>query len=150
MNYRAEIITPLEYKDGYKYQTHAPFQAILPFSPRQPVANEFCSLVPQDGRSLLTIRAGYAWDGCSGPTLDSNCAMLACLVHDALYQFGREGHFSHITGWRIMADAVLRDTAIAEGMWKWRAGLWHQAVRIAGGKHNAKPREVKVIRSCFT
>ena len=145
MNFAAQHLTPLAYKDGYKYQLAEPFQAILPFSPRTVIANDFCSLVPQDGRSLLTVRKGYAWDGCSGPTIDSRCAMRACFIHDGLYQFGREGHFAHLAGWREIADAVLRDTAIQDGMWEWRAGMWHRAVRIAGAKHNQRPRDVKVI-----
>ena len=34
----------------------------------------------------LTIKAGYCYDGCSGPTIDTKSNMLAGLVHDVLYQ----------------------------------------------------------------
>ena len=51
-------------------------------------ANEFISLA-KDG--LLIVRAGYCWDGPSGPTIDSASVMRGPLAHDALYQLMREG-----------------------------------------------------------
>ena len=38
---------------------------------------------------FLTIKAGYAWDGCTG-MIDTNSNMEAGLVHDCLYQMLRE------------------------------------------------------------
>ncbi len=38
----------------------------------------------------LTTKKGYAWDGPSGPTIDSKNFMRGSLVHDALYQLMRE------------------------------------------------------------
>ena len=41
----------------------------------------------------LQIAAGYAWDGASGPTIDTRNSMIASLVHDALYQLIREDNY---------------------------------------------------------
>ena len=39
---------------------------------------------------VLTIHAGYAWDGASGPVVDTVNSIRATLVHDAVYQLMRE------------------------------------------------------------
>ena len=46
------------------------------------------------GAGYLTVFAGYAWDGPSGPAVDSPTNMRASLFHDALYQLIREGKLS--------------------------------------------------------
>lgn len=79
----------------------------------------------QDG--LLTIHAGYAWDGASGPTLDTKSSMRASLAHDALYQLERAGHLGQ--EWREAADEVLYRLCMQDGMWGWRARMWLWAVR---------------------
>jgi len=80
----------------------------------------------------LRIRAGYCWDGASGPTIDTKNTMLGSLIHDALYQLIREGwlDFSH----RKAADVLLRDIMISKGMTKIRARIWYRAVRKAAYK----------------
>jgi hypothetical protein len=45
--------------------------------------------VEEDG--VLTVKAGYAWDGASGPTWDTRDTLTPTLVHDALYQAIRTG-----------------------------------------------------------
>ena len=40
-------------------------------------------------KGKLTIKRGYAWDGPSGPTIDTKTFMRGSLVHDALYQLMR-------------------------------------------------------------
>jgi hypothetical protein len=39
----------------------------------------------------LTVKAGYPWDGPSGPTLDTPNNVPGSLPHDALYELMREG-----------------------------------------------------------
>ena len=41
--------------------------------------------------SKVIVRRGYAWDGASGPTIDTKDSMKATLIHDVLYQVMREG-----------------------------------------------------------
>lgn len=75
------------YKAGYKYQLVADYTHFSQLTGHA-CRNSFCSLEP-DGQ--LLIHAGYAWDGPSGPTIDTRNFMRGSLIHDALYQFLREG-----------------------------------------------------------
>ena len=86
----------------------------------------------------LQIAAGYAWDGASGPTIDTRNSMVASLVHDALYQLIREGQLP--AGARRAADRCLRTIAIHKGMRRGRAWAWYYAVRLCG-RSAAKPRK---------
>lgn len=96
----------------------------------------------QDG--VLKIKEGYAWDGASGPTIDTKSSMRASLAHDALYQLERAGHLGQ--DWRPVADQLLHDLCVADGMWPWRASLWLFAVRKFAG-YAAKRQEVVVLEA---
>jgi len=93
------------------------------------IATEYLMMGP-DG--LLLIHKGYAWDGASGPTIDTKNTMLGSLVHDALYQLMREGYLD--IEHRKRADELLRDIMISKGMAKFRARIWYRAVRKAARK----------------
>lgn len=79
----------------------------------------------------LTILAHYAWDGPSGPTIDTKTFMLGSLIHDALYQMMREGHISK--GFRLYADQLLRKICIDSGMNRFRAWYVYHSVRAFAG-----------------
>ena len=82
---------------------------------------------------LLMVKRGYAWNGLSGPTIDTNNSMRGSLVHDALYQLMREGILSRDQ--RSAADDLLRQICIADGMASLRAGWIYLAVRSCGREH---------------
>jgi len=84
-----------------------------------------------DGR--LTLRKGYAWDGPSGPTIDTADSMRGSAGHDALYQLISLGAIREEL--RIQADADLRAWCMQDGMSELRANAWYKAVRIFGGSH---------------
>ncbi|TCT21199.1 DUF1353 domain-containing protein [Thiobaca trueperi] len=128
----------IAYKGGYRYQLQQ--DLICP------------ALAPPDGATIrtrfidltaegwLTIRAGYAWDGPSGPTLHSPSFMRGSLIHDALYQLIREGHLPRTH--RRAADRLLYDLCRRDGMWAIRAAWVWLAVRLVGGlvlRHAANP-----------
>lgn len=109
----------------YKYQVTETFKLEIGEVPLdREISNKWVKLSEE---GLLTVRKGYVWDGPSGPTFDSASAMRASLVHDALYQFLREGLID--PSFRTVADNLLRDLAIEDGMALWRAKLWRWAVR---------------------
>ena len=116
----------IRYRDGYKYQLAFEYRVQTALRPPWVVKSAFLLLKP-DG--LLVIRKGYAWDGPSGPTIDTRSSMRGSLVHDALYQMIREGLLPATA--RLRADEELRRLCIEDGMWKWRAALWFRAVRKA-------------------
>lgn len=120
--------TCLVYARGYKYQTRRPFAILLPElvgAVAEAVRTDWLELTP-DG--WLQIRAGYAWDGASGPTWDSKSSMRGSLVHDALYQLIRLGLLSK--EWREPADRVLRRLCEEDKMLAPRAWAWFHSVRI--------------------
>ena len=80
--------------------------------------------------TILTIKAGYAWDGASGPTVDTKATMYAALVHDALYQLIRLGILT--SGSRKAADKLFRRLLKADGMPFFRRWYFYKAVRWFG------------------
>ena len=85
---------------------------------------------------LLTVRKGYAWDGPSGPTIDTPNFMRGSLVHDVLYQLMREELIPQEH--REYADKLLREICLEDGMSQIRAWVVYQGVRL-GGASGAAP-----------
>lgn len=118
----------IRYSAGYKYQLEEVYQHPTGITPVVDApGNRFVGLAP-DG--LLTIAAGYAWDGASGPAIDTPSFMRGSLVHDALYQLIGLGVLT--TNNREAADRLLRDICIEDGMWRIRAAWVYAAVRAFG------------------
>lgn len=126
----------IKYKDGYKYQLAETYSVKVSVLPPAPVRHEYISL-SQHG--FLTIRKGYAWDGPSGPTIDTKNFMRGSLVHDALYQLIGEGLLSMDD--REQADKELRRICLEDGMSEARAWWVYKAVRLFGSEpaSNAEP-----------
>ena len=114
-----------------------PYRYATELEPEAPLAtrDEFVTLEPN---GLLSLRRGYAWDGPSGPTLDTRNFMRASLVHDALYQLMREGLLD--SSQRLYADRLLRKICRQDGMSRFRAWYVYRALRAFGGK-GARPRK---------
>lgn len=128
----------IKYRAGYKYQTveHAVF--FTSTSPIETVSTQFIELTE---RGKLTIKAGYAWDGPSGPTVDSKNFMRGSLAHDALYQLMREGHLSEKLH-RAAADKLLRKLCREDGMSAIRVWWVYQGVRLGGKSSATVSREI--------
>lgn len=91
------------YKTGYRHQLEEDFELYVAgdgIFPTSPGGNEYVQLTI-DGR--LIIRKGYAWDGASGPAINTTSFVRPSLVHDALYQLLRMG----IVTDRLAADKLL-------------------------------------------
>ena len=119
-------MTSIAYKSGYKYQLKEPYTVRIPVLPPVDVHTEYASL---ETTGDLTIKAGYAWDGPSGPTIDTLTFMRGSLVHDALYQLMRENYLVH-TVYREAADQTLRDMCTEDGMSSVRAWWVYYGVRF--------------------
>lgn len=128
----------ISYKDGYKYQLNADYEVDIPITPEADIDTDYIDL---DVNGKLTIRKGYAWDGPSGPTVDTKNFMRGSLVHDALYQLMRHGHLSNDTH-RDDADELLRTMCKEDGMTSTRAWWVYRGVRwfgsLASNPHNVK------------
>lgn len=130
----------MKWKDGYKYQLYEDYTITIPIQPGQGefTSGPFIRLYPT---GLLKIKAGYAWDGCSGPTIDDKTNMTAGLVHDALYQLIRNDVLPEVP-FRKMADDLLKKLCLENGMGSMRAWYYHLAVRKFGGSAIEKPKEI--------
>ena len=117
----------MKYCEGYKYQLAEDETTKTGITPASKIEAQWITL---DVDGTLMVREGYAWDGASGPTLDTKNTMRGSLIHDALYQLIREGFLPMSD--REKADQLLRDVCIADSDWKWlakaRFGLWYDAV----------------------
>ncbi len=116
----------------YKYQLMEPYEHAVGIS-KQVVDTPWLSL---DADGQLEIAYGYAWDGPSGPTIDTLNFMRGALVHDALYQLMRMEKLPF--SYRDHADQLLRAICLEDGMSGFRAWYVYQAVKLFGG-NNAQP-----------
>ena len=96
-----------------------------------------------DTDGVIYIAAGYAWDGPSGPALDTPSAMRGSLVHDALYQLMRE-RMLDVDKWREASDDTMMDICKADGMWAPRRGWFYVALRTFA-RGSAVPQKAEVL-----
>lgn len=122
----------IRYSEGYRYQLEADYTCQTALQPEQPGGNRFVR-IELDGR--LIISAGYAWDGASGPAINTPTILKGSLVHDACYQLMRIGVVS--VEQRDVADQLLREICLQDGMWPPRAWWVYQAVHVFGGRYLA-------------
>jgi hypothetical protein len=132
----------IEYKSGYKYQLMNTYIVRLPFK----VNNAGASLgpfAPVIFNNDLYIFAGYAWDGPSGPTIDTRNFMRGSLIHDALYQLKRQGQITLIR--RKQIDSLLRINCMEDGMSFGRAWWVYHGVRTFGASAASKSTLKKTL-----
>lgn len=79
---------------------------------------------------VLSLTMGYAWDGASGPAIDTVTFMRASVVHDALYQLIAGGHLPKNK--KKAADKELVRIAKEDGMNWFRRQRVYWAVRLFG------------------
>ncbi|WP_109833330.1 DUF1353 domain-containing protein [Reichenbachiella versicolor] len=116
----------------YKYQLVEEFvydTGISGFDIDQP-------FIKLNNEGVLTVSKNYAWDGASGPTIDTKNSMRASLVHDALYQLMRERLLSQDQV--KPADQLFEKMLRNDGMSAIRARIWYLGLRLANGMA-AKP-----------
>ncbi len=142
------MVDCIHYRSGYKYQLKKTVTLptrILPDDEK--VIDGFVRL-GVDG--ALEIANGYAWDGPSGPTIDTKNFMRGSLVHDALYQLMREAGLDKAT-WRKTADEELVRFCGLDGMSRVRRWWVLKAVRrfadLAASPESRKPIS-KAPRGC--
>lgn len=129
---------------GYKYSLLEPYRYETGFTLPAAVASPH-GWVKMNRTGRLTLRKGYAWDGPSGPTIDSKDFMRGSLVHDALYQLMREKLLSRRL--RKRADQLLWMICLEDGMPKIRANYVYHAVRaFAAGAARPlwKPKQIRI------
>ena len=138
----------ISYKKGYKYQLVETYHDKIDIRPDdQDIRTDYIELTTEGD---LTIKKGYAWDGPSGPAIDTLNFMRGSLVHDALYQLMRGGYLDKDEH-RDPADRLLQDMCKEDGMSALRAWGVYLGVHLGGDPSadpaNKKPT-VKAPKSC--
>ncbi|GAG33051.1 unnamed protein product [marine sediment metagenome] len=118
---------------AYKYQIMEDYEFQLDVTKCGPLnldalGDAFFLCLLADG--MLMVMEGYAYDGPSGPTIDTENSMRASLVHDALYQLMRLGVLPQSA--KKHADQLLYDLCVEDGMSKFRAYYWWLGVKYFG------------------
>ena len=126
---------------NYKYQLMDEYIIQIDIKPAQDIKFKFLSL---SSEGILTMRKYYAWDGPSGPTIDTRNFMRGSLVHDALYQLMRLSALNYRIH-RKRADEILKEICLEDGMWSFRAWYVYQAVHIFA-KSGARPQEEPEVK----
>ena len=138
-----ESMERISFKKGYKYQLFENYCTGINIKPDQDVITDYIELTT--GGNLI-IKKGYAWDGPSGPTIDTLNFMRGSLVHDALYQLMREEHLDKDEH-REPADRLLQEMCKNDGMSALRAWLvWH-GVQLGGSPAADPANKKQVIRA---
>lgn len=128
------------YEGKYKYQLAEDYGIQTDIIPPSPIHHD---LFHFDGTGFLIVRKAYAWDGPSGPTIDTSDSMRGSLVHDVLYQMIGMGALP--MEYREKADYLLYDILREDGMADFRAWAWLRAVRAFGhGPAAAEEKPVKI------
>ncbi len=117
----------IKYKGGYKYQLAENYRVLVPIKGHT-ISQGPIKLTTA---GWLTIKKGYAWDGPSGPAIDTKNFMRGSLVHDALYQLIRHRRLD-FEEYRDKADRLLQAMCIEDGMSKLRAWWVYRGVRWFG------------------
>jgi len=117
----------------YKYTLVEDYVCQVDIEPEEDIN---LGIIRLDINGMLIIKADYAWDGPSGPTIDTKNFMRGSLVHDVLYQLMREEKLDQSC--RLCADEILREMCLEDGMSRVRAWWVFKGVRI-GGASSARP-----------
>jgi hypothetical protein len=78
----------------------------------------------------VKVKAGFAWDGASGPTIDTIDSVCAALGHDVMYKL--MGQKLLPSSYKDEADQWFYMRLVNDGMVGFRAFAWYKAVRLFG------------------
>lgn len=116
-----------EYK--YKFKVEENFSIELPFKIAD-FEHEYAS----SKNGILEIKKGYAWDGASGPVINTKNTLIASLVHDVLYQAMRLNLIKPNCVNKKLADKNFFEILKMNGVNSFRSKVWYFAVRLFGKK----------------
>lgn len=130
----------IQYKAGYKYQLVSDYQISTKIKPANDVLTDYILL---DTKGNLTVKKGYAWDGTSGPVIDTDENLRASLVHDAFYQLMRMRKLKS-TEHKEASDKLFRNMCKIDGVPSPVAQLYYFALEKMG-KPSTDPANAKTI-----
>lgn len=129
---------------SYKYELYEDLTVNLPELVKYSFYHGYFNMV--EGR--LTICKGYAWDGVSGPTIDTKNTFVAGVVHDALYQAIREKFLPPIE--KKSADKIFRRLLRENRMSWFRSQYFYLGVKWFGKSHIKAKHDGEEMERVFT
>ena len=134
----------MKYRKGSLYQLVEDIYIETPLTVVNPwvIDTTFISLHPN---GIMVIRAGYAWDGASGPTLNTDNSMVPSLFHDAAAQLMRQGLLPQemLPSVNAHFDYMLKKRGMSWLRRKmWQRGLWLTAGSFANPENAREVFEV--------
>ncbi|UTW10253.1 DUF1353 domain-containing protein [Marinobacterium rhizophilum] len=131
----------IAYRSGYKYQLAEDYSLKISIKPGTDIDTAFIAL---DAQGNLRVKSGYAWDGTSGPVVDTPFNLRASLVHDALYQLMREKSLS-AKEHKEKADKLFKKLVKEDGVPAPVAQVYYEALKKLG-KPATKPENAKAVK----
>jgi hypothetical protein len=131
------------FRSGYKYQLASDYTLKIDIKPDIDIVTKFIKL---DTQGRLTVFNGYAWDGPSGPVIDTRENMRASLVHDALYQLMRLRLLSAKRD-KNRADKLFKTLCIRDGVSHPVAEAYYLGLKIGGEPATDPKNQKKVYRA---
>lgn len=131
----------IKYRSGYKYQLAKDYHISTSIKPTADINTPFIAL---DMKGNLVVKTGYAWDGASGPVIDTDNNLRASLVHDALYQLMREKKISRKRH-KHKADKLFQSMCKKDGVLSAIALIYYQVLRKLGNP-STDPKNVKKVK----
>lgn len=132
----------IKYRSGYKYQLAEDYNVTVKIKPKDDVDMQFIAL---DTKGHLTVNSGYAWDGTSGPVIDTENNLRASVVHDALYQLMRKKKISRKL-YKDKADKLFSKMCKEDGVLSGVANLYYLALKKFGDP-STDPKNSKKIQA---
>ncbi len=127
----------IRYKKGnYKYRLVETYTVQTPIYPDEDIETKYISL---STAGQLTLRDSYAWDGPSGPTIDTPNFIISSAPHDAEFQLMRMGLLDPAI-WKDVADRFLQHMFVEQ----WMMAHPKPTGRIKRGVYNARLAGVKM------
>ena len=134
----------MKYQEGYKYKLVEEEAIFTPFCPPKDIRTELIDFLKAGDGGVLIVRKHYAWDGASGPTIDTKNSMTPSLMHDAMYQLMREGLLDP-KEYKEPADKLLQSMCQDRGMSPLRAWGWYRSLHRWGGSSTLPENERPVL-----
>ena len=128
-------------KYKYKFKVEENFSIELPFK-----IPDFEHPYASSKDSILSVKRGYAWDGASGPIINTRDTLVASLVHDVLYQAMRLNLIKSSKENRKIADKNFFEILKMNGVNSIRRKVWYFAVRLFGKKSTIKIQDNDKIK----
>jgi len=135
---------------GYKYRLEKSYSFVIDILPENKISHEYFSFEKFGfekfgNNGFLYITKNYAWDGPSGPAIDTSDFMRGSLIHDVLYQAMRLKLLP--LSYRKQADDILYKICREDGMPKWRASYVYWAVRLFAGNDAKRKQDDKIYEA---